>query len=182
MNTYVALLRGVNVGGRNKIAMKDLHASFVALGHDEVTTYIQSGNVVFRSASKVPAKLGPAIEGEISKTFGLRVGVLVRTPSDFDDLIKHNPFLVPGREAAKTLVMFLDDAPTAGAVAGLDPGRSPPDEFVVRRREIYVYCPNGFGRSKLSIDYFERRLRTRATARNWNTVIKLAGLMAAASG
>ena len=76
--------------------------------------------------------------------------------------------------------MFLDEAPAADAIADLDPRRSPPDEFVVRGREIYAYCPNGFGRSKLSIDYFERRLRTRATARNWNTVVKLAGLMTAA--
>ena len=180
LNTYVALLRGINVGGRNKIAMKDLHASFVALGHGEVATYIQSGNVVFRSASKVASKLGAAIEAEVSKRFGLKIGVLVRTPSDFDVLIKGNPYLAPGRESSKTMVMFLDDVPTSDAIAGLDPHRSPPDEFVVRGREIYLYCPNGFGRSKLSIDYFERRLRTRATARNWNTVVKLADLMAAA--
>jgi uncharacterized protein (DUF1697 family) len=180
LNTYVALLRGINVGGRNKIAMKDLHSSFVALGHGEITTYIQSGNVVFRNASTIAAKLGPAIEDEIEKTFALKIGVLVRTPSDFDDLIQSNPFLAPGSDTSKILVMFLDNAPTSDAIAGLDPRRSPPDEFVVRGREIYAYCPNGFGRSKLSIDYFERRLQTRATARNWNTVIKLADLMAAA--
>ena len=180
MNTYVALLRGINVGGRNKIAMKDLHAAFVALGHGEITTYIQSGNVVFRSASKVPAKLGSAIEDEVSKTFGLEIGVLVRTPSDFDGLVRSNPFLVPGRDTSRMLAVFLDEAPTADAITGLDPRRSPPDEFVVHGREVYLYCPNGFGRSKLSIDYFERRLRTRATARNWNTVVKLAGFMAAA--
>jgi uncharacterized protein (DUF1697 family) len=180
LNTYVALLRGINVGGKNKIAMKALHSSFVALGHGEVTTYIQSGNVVFRSASKQASKLGPAIEDEISKTFGLRIGVLVRTPSDFDGVIEGNPFLDPGRDTSKLLVMFLDEAPRAGAIADLDPQRSPPDEFVVRGREIYAYCPNGFGRSKLSIDYFERRLKTRATARNWNTVVKLADLMTAA--
>ena len=104
----------------------------------------------------------------------------MRSPADFDGLIKSNPFLVPGRDTSKILVMFLDDAPTAEAMPRLDPQRSPPDEFVVRGREIYAYCPNGFGRSKLSIDYFERRLRTRATARNWNTVVKLADLMTAA--
>jgi uncharacterized protein (DUF1697 family) len=180
LNTYVALLRGINVGGKNKIAMKALQALFVALGHGEVTTYIQSGNVVFRSASKQASKLGPAIEDEISKTFGLKIGVLVRTPSDFDGVIVGNPFLDPGRDTSKLLVMFLDEAPKVGAIADLDPQRSPPDEFVVRGREIYAYCPNGFGRSKLSIDYFERRLKTRATARNWNTVVKLADLMTAA--
>jgi uncharacterized protein (DUF1697 family) len=173
----VALLRGINVGGRNKIAMKDLHSSFVALGHGEVTTYIQSGNVVFRSASKLASKVGAAIEAEVSKTFGLKIGVLVRTPSDFDSLIEGNPYVVAGREISKAMIMFLDDLPTSDAIAGLDPQRSPPDEFVVRGREIYLYCPNGFGRSKLSIDYFERRLRIRATARNWNTVVKLADLM-----
>jgi uncharacterized protein (DUF1697 family) len=180
VNTYVALLRGINVGGKNKIAMKDLQSSFVALGHGEVTTYIQSGNVVFRSASKQASKLGLAIEHEISKAFGLKIGVLVRTPSDFDNLIKNNPFHEPARDPAKLLVMFLDGAPSPDAVAGLDPRRSPPDEFVVRGRDVYAYCPNGFGRSKLSIDYFERRLQTRATARNWNTVLKLADLMTAA--
>ena len=98
MNTYVALLRGINVGGKNKIAMKDLQSSFVALGHGEVTTYIQSGNVVFRSASKLASKLSAAIEDEIDKTFGLKIGVLVRSPADFDGLIKSNPFLEPGRD------------------------------------------------------------------------------------
>ncbi|MEP6661510.1 MAG: DUF1697 domain-containing protein [Acidimicrobiales bacterium] len=179
MNTYVALLRGINVGGKNKIAMKSLQSSFVALGHGEVTTYIQSGNVVFRSASKKASKLGAAIEDEISKTFGLKIETLVRTPSDFNDLIKGNPFLEPERDTSKLLVIFLDEAPSADAIASLDPRRSPPDEFLIRGREIYAYCPNGFGRSRLSIDYFERRLRTRATARNWNTVVKLANLMTA---
>jgi uncharacterized protein (DUF1697 family) len=173
MNTFVALLRGINVGGKTLIKMPELKSLLAEMGFEDVTTYIQSGNVVFKSSTGDPGKLAAAIEERIAETFGLDVTVLIRTPAELTEIAIHNPF--EGREAdvTKLHVVFLGDRPASNAVAELDPDRSPPDEFAVRGREIYLHLPNGAGRSKLTVDYFEKRLGLRATARNWKTLTKL---------
>jgi uncharacterized protein (DUF1697 family) len=176
MHTFVALLRGVNVGGKNKIPMAGLKSSFSALGLEDVVTYIQSGNVVFRSPTRAARDLAAGIEQRVAKDFGVGVTVLLRTPSELEAIADGNPFLSGKADPSKLHVVFLSGRPAAGAVAKLDPERSPPDEFSVRGREIYLHLPNGAGRSKLTVDYFERRLGVRGTARNWKTLTKLVEL------
>jgi uncharacterized protein (DUF1697 family) len=126
--THLALLRGINVGGKNALAMKDLARMFADAGCTEVRTFIQSGNVVFRPPAKAP-KLSEAIAAKIDKRFGYRVPVILRTSQQMARIVRDNPFLQAGL-AEKTLhVYFLADAPDARAIAGLDPGRSAPDAF-----------------------------------------------------
>ena len=173
MTTFAALLRGVNVGGKNKISMPDLKSSFSSLGLEDVVTYIQSGNVVFRSPARGAQKLAAGIERQLAKDFGVDVTVVLRTAAELEKIAKGNPFAKGKPDLSKLHVVFLDRAPAKGAVAELDPERSPPDEFDVRGREIYLRLPTGMGRTKLTGDYFERRLAVAATARNWKTLQKL---------
>jgi uncharacterized protein (DUF1697 family) len=176
MNTFVALLRGINVGGKNKIPMSGLKSLFKSLGFENVVTYIQSGNVVFRSPAGDAQALAVGIEERIAEVFGVSATVLLRTPAELGEIAGSNPFVSRKADLSKLHVVFLDGPPAADAVAELDPKRSPPDEFSVRGREIYLHLPNGAGRTKLTIDYFERRLGVRATARNWRTLTKLLAL------
>jgi uncharacterized protein (DUF1697 family) len=176
MKTFVALLRGINVGGKNKLAMSELKRSLSSLGLENVVTYIQSGNVVFRSPGGAARDIAGDIEQRIAEDFAVGVTVLLRTPAELRAIARSNPFLRGEADLSKLHVVFLSARPAANAVAGLDPERSSPDEFSVRGREIYLQLPNGSGRSKLTIDYFERRLGVAATARNWNTLVKLIAL------
>jgi uncharacterized protein (DUF1697 family) len=173
MHAFAALLRGVNVGGRNRVPMPALATALGELGHEDVVTYIQSGNVAFRSPRKDARLVAREIEGRIADGFGLDVTVLLRTHAELKKIAAANPF--PGAEAepARLHVVFLDGAPARSAVAALDPNRSPGDEFAVRGREIYLRLPDGAGRSKLGLDWFERGLGARGTQRNWNTLLKL---------
>jgi uncharacterized protein (DUF1697 family) len=176
MNNFVALLRGINVGGKNKIPMAELKSLFSSLGLEEVVTYIQSGNVVFRSPAGAAHDIAAGIQERIAEDFGISVSVLLRTPAELGEIADSNPFLRREADLSKLYVVFLDGPPPEDGVAQLDPERSPPDEFCVRGREIYLHLPNGAGRSKLTIDYFERELGIAATARNWNTLLKLLAL------
>lgn len=150
---------------------------FEELGHEDVRTYLQSGNVVFEGRSSTSKKIAAEIEAAISKSFDLTVSVIVRTRRELERVAAGNPFQTKGVRPTSLHVMFLAESASAKAIKMLDPDRSPPDEFEVRGREIYLRFPKGSGRSKLTIDYFEKKLGTRATARNWNTVVKVLELM-----
>jgi uncharacterized protein (DUF1697 family) len=167
---HVAFLRGINVGGRNRLPMKDLAALFTAAGCGDVRTYIQSGNVVFTAAAALAKKLPAAIEAAIRKRAGIQVPLVIRSPDELRAVAGGNPLLKAGAPPEMLHVGFLVDAPTAAQVAVLDPKRSPPDEFVVRGREVYFRFPNGLGRSKLTSAYFDSKLGTTITVRNWRTV------------
>jgi len=171
--THVALLRGINVGGKNKLPMKELAALFAAIGCAEVTTYIQSGNVVFDASPRVARTLPAAISAAIRQRFGLAVPVVTRTAAELDAVVRDNPFLAHGDDPDVLHVMFLADAPSAGQRAALDPQRSPGDSFEVRGREVYLSLPGGVARTKLSNAYFDSTLGTVSTGRNWRTVQKL---------
>lgn len=175
MTTYVALLRGVNVGGSNKVPMADLRAMFETNGLADAQTLIQSGNVVFR-ASGTEAALVTRIEAAIAETFSLSITVMVRSKAHLAEVLANDPFADAPPNLAH--VAFLSAKPAAKAVAALDPDRSPPDAFEVHGREVYLHYPNGSGRSKLTGDYLERVLGVRATARNRNTVGRLLAMMA----
>jgi uncharacterized protein (DUF1697 family) len=169
MSTHVALLRGINVGGRTKVPMKDLRATFEALGFTDVATYIQSGNVVFDAKS---APKAAAIEGRIARTFGFDIAVVLRTPKELAGVIDANPF---PDDTAKVHVMFLNQAPTAAAFAKIDSAAFAPDEFALGRKEIYMHLPNGVGKSKLP-GALVRPAGPEATLRNWRTVVTLVEL------
>jgi uncharacterized protein (DUF1697 family) len=165
--TYVALLRGINVGGKNKVSMADLRALIESLGHTGVSTYIQSGNVVFTSAKAVaPATVEAAIKAE----FALEIAVVVRTPTELAKVVKANPFA--REDLSKVHVGFMARKPAAAVVAKIDATRFEPEAFAVHGAELYLYLPNGMGRSKLP-DFVGRQLKVPTTVRNWNTVLKL---------
>ena len=178
MATYVALLRAINLGSRNKVSMAALRELFAALGAEDVRTYVQSGNVVFDS-SRSATRLSKAIGDRIARDLGLQVEVLVRTAKQLKAVVDGNPFAGRGVDAATLHVTFLSEAPTAARVRGLDPDGFAPDEFRVVGKEVYLRCPNGYGRSKLTNAYFEKQLGVAATTRNWRTVGKLAELAGA---
>ncbi len=169
----VALLRGVNVGGNNKLATRDLVAVFEALGCRDVRTYIQSGNVVARAPASAVDGLADAAAKALHEGFGLTVPVVLRTGDALAAAVADNPYLAAGADPATVHVMFLRDAPTAAQAAALDPHRSPGDAYTVRGREVFLHCPNGLARTKLTNDYFDRRLATVSTVRNWKTVLTL---------
>ena len=170
---YVALLRGINVGGHHKLPMRDLAAIFAAAGCEGVRTYIQSGNVVFRASPDLADGLPTRIADAIEASHGFQIPIVMRTASDFDRIVRGNPFLAAGADPTKLHVGFLAAAPDPTRLAQLDPDRSPPDVFEVRGGEIYLHFPAGVARSKLDNSYFDRTLNTVCTIRNWRTVGKL---------
>ena len=170
---YVALLRGINVAGKNMLPMKDLVAVCSKAGCSDVKSYIQSGNLVFRAKSALAPRLPQLIEKAIADRFGARVPVVVRSAEELRRVAKGNPFLRAGADVGTLHVAFLSAPPSAASVAALDPNRSPPDQFTVRGREIYLQCPNGLGRTKLTNQYFDSKLEITCTVRNWRTVLKL---------
>lgn len=174
---HVALLRGINVGGKNMLPMKELAGLFARAGCTDVTTYIQSGNVLFSADSTVVAGLSAAISHQIDERFGLRVPVVLRSTAELTAAIRNNPFLRAGTEQDLLYVYFLAGMPDAADVAGLDAARSAPDAFAVVGREIYLQLPHGMARTKLTNAYFDSKLRTVSTARNWRTILKLAELL-----
>ena len=168
----VAFLRGINVGGHHRVQMADLRALFVELGYPSVSTLLQSGNVLFRADGADLAPIGVELERGFEARFGFAAPFVMRTVVEMTEVAARNPFPESVRDPAKLHVLFLADAPGPEIVAGLDPAQSPPDEFVVDGRHVYVHYPAGAGRSKLRLD-----LGTVATARNWNTVTKVLELM-----
>lgn len=175
---YVALLRGINVGGKNKISMQALVSLFVSIGCRDVQTYIQSGNVVFAadpaSVDQLPAK----VSADIQRTLGLKVPVVVRSGLEMHRIANANPFVEAGMATDRLHVAFLAAVPDSVTIGELDPRRSPPDEYAVRGSEIYLHCPGGLARTRYTNEYFDRTLRTTSTIRNWNTVLKLRELVA----
>ena len=173
----VALLRGINLAAKNRLPMKPLEQMFSAEGCSEVRSYIQSGNVIFSAKSSVIKTLPARVSARIQEQFGYRVPVVLRTGDELEACIAANPFAVPGADEKQLHVMFLADIPADAAVTGLDPHRSDPDEFAVQGRDVYLKLPNGGARSKLTNQYFDSRLDTVSTIRNWNTVQRLCVLM-----
>ena len=176
---HVALLRGINVGGRNKLLMKALVGMFEDAGCTQVRTYIQSGNVIFKAPPALARRIPAAITEIISERVGFEIPVVTRTTAELRRIVRANPFQQAGVDEQMLHVAFLAGLPGRDRVATLDPNRSPPDEFVLREREIYLRCPQGLARSKLSNAYFDSKLATATTMRNWRTTLKLLELAGA---
>jgi len=160
----------VNVGGKNKVPMTELRALVESLGHSDVVTFIQSGNIVFTARRAITAS---SLERAITDHFGIDVTVVLRTPSELDKVVAGNPFA--RADIAKVHVGFMANEPASAALAKLDTARFAPDEVAVRGRELYYFLPNGMGRTKLP-PYVDRQLKTPTPVRNWNTLTKLVAL------
>jgi uncharacterized protein (DUF1697 family) len=171
MATHIALIRGINVGGHHKVAMSDLRALFEEAGCRDVSTYIQSGNVVFDRAG-AKDKIEADLERRLKQATGFDLSVIVRTANEWSKVVRNNPY--PGTEPTKLIVSFLKQARPAAALRSIDVAAFAPEEFTVKGREIYLFLPNGQGRAKLPPAL--NRVQGVATARNWQTVLKLLDL------
>jgi uncharacterized protein (DUF1697 family) len=174
MSQYISMLRGINVGGRKKLSMETVREIYREAGLGNVRTYLQSGNVVFESGENDPSRLIADIEKRIQQSYGDPIKVFIRFPEDFKRILHNNPFLKDQRvEQSKLHVTFLYQEPAANAWEKISSPAGGADEFAPGIQEIFLYCPNGYGRTKLSNSYFERKLGVVATTRNWNTVSAL---------
>ncbi len=172
--TYVALLRGINLGGHKIVKMDQLRKTLEELGFEDVKTYIQSGNVVFKAPTQTPENLAKRIEEKVLRQFGFPVPVVVKTAGEIGEVIRNNPLVKEkGIDPSKLHVTFLWSAPEKNALKMLDAIDAVPDQFRCSGEAIYLYCPNGYGESKLTNNVLEKVLRAGATTRNWKTVNQL---------
>jgi len=177
MTTYVALVRGINVGGHKKIAMSELRAFLAHLGFDNVRSLLQSGNLVFRSNARTGAGLERLFDVQAEKRLGLRTAFLVRSAKEWEAVIAHNPFQTEAKsDPSHLVVVFLKDAPHKKALKALQDAIKGPELIRAEGRQLYVVYPAGIARSRLTNKLIEEQLGTRGTGRNWNTVLKLAVL------
>jgi uncharacterized protein (DUF1697 family) len=174
MAVVVSLLRGVNVGGHNKIKMDALRDLYLSLGLGDPRTHIQSGNVIFETKAKDLDALAKRVSAAIEQTLGVRSEVILRTTAELLDVIARNPFATRSDVASNKLVVdFLASDPGPDARDRIGKLQGGPEELYLDGRELYIYFPNGQGRSKLQPAAIDRALKVPATARNWNTVTKL---------
>jgi uncharacterized protein (DUF1697 family) len=174
-NTYISLLRGINVGGQKKILMEDLKTLYRKLDFTRVTTYIQSGNVIFDTGKDRGSKeLAGIIEKEIERKYCFYVPVIVRTLSEILHAQAINPFLQEaGINRDKLHVTFLEHDPDPAILESVSKFDFSPDRFMILKKDVYIYCPEGYGGTKIDNSFFENRLKVKATTRNWKTVVKL---------
>jgi uncharacterized protein (DUF1697 family) len=181
MTVFVSLFRGINVGGRHKVSMDELKGLHEALGLRDVVPYIQSGNVVFvtnASDGADSAQLGKQIEDAFEKSLGFHAEVIVRSAVELSSIIEKNPFQgQQDKESKWVVVVFLATRPDRLAQEALRSAYTGPEEFFVIGKELYVYYAEGIGRSRLTLSFIERKLKTTGTARNWNTILQLQKLM-----
>jgi uncharacterized protein (DUF1697 family) len=173
--TYVALLRGVNLGANRRLAMADLRRWLDDLGYGDVRTHLQSGNAIVRS-DKPPAEVAREIEKRIEEETGARIPCLIRTHEELRRVLDADPFAGIATDPARYVVAFLSDRPANPRLATLDPAAYEPERWHIGEREIYLWYPNGIHDSRLNRELTDRSLGVVATARNWNTVRKLAAL------
>jgi uncharacterized protein (DUF1697 family) len=174
MQTYIAILRGINVNGKNIIKMDKLLLLFQNLGFEHVKTYIQSGNVVFQSKNIETRDLEKLIQNKILENFDCKIPILVIEKSEWNLVANNNPFVNQRNEdTAKLHVTFLSEEPNEAFIEKIKQGNYDVDEFFVAGKAIYLFCPNGYGNTKLSNNFFENKLKITATTRNWKTVNEL---------
>ena len=177
MQAYIAMLRGINVSGHKVIAMAALRELFEALGYTNVKTYVQSGNVVFDARNDSAKSAAKRIEAKILSALGHEVPVIIRTANEMRDVLAANPFVKQkGIDTQRLHITFLPKAPTQDGVKVLESRDAGPDRFAVIGREVYLFCPEGYGISKLSNSDIERAFGVPTTTRNWRTVNKLVEL------
>jgi uncharacterized protein (DUF1697 family) len=174
MTTHIALLRGINVGGNKKVAMADLREMLNALGFTDPRSLLQSGNLVFRSDARASAGLERLLDAETEKRLGLKTEFFVRTAKEWKAVVASNPFPQEAEsDPSHLVVMFLKDAPGAKDVEALQAAITGREIVRAVGRQAYITYPDGIGDSRLTNAVIEKKLGTRGTGRNWNTVMKL---------
>jgi uncharacterized protein (DUF1697 family) len=177
MQTYIAILRGINVSGKNMIKMPELQTLFEGLGFNKVKTYIQSGNVIFKAAAKNSCEIEKLIEEKIFEKFSLKVPVLVKTKDEVEKVLQNNPFVkATNVDGSKLHATFLSKEPEQANVDKISKDQYLPDEFILKGSAVYLHCPNGYGNTKLNNNFFESKLKVTATTRNWKTVNELVNI------
>jgi uncharacterized protein (DUF1697 family) len=172
MNNYVVLLRGINVGGHNKLPMADLRTLLTSNGYTGVSTYIQSGNILL-SSDKNSASINEHIEGLIREKFNYNIPVITISVDELQKCFEENPYLKSKEDVKFLHVTFLNDAPQISTIENLNIKTYKDDEFLVKGKFVYLHTPDGFAKTKFSNPQFEKQLNTKATTRNWRTVGKL---------
>jgi uncharacterized protein (DUF1697 family) len=172
MQIFISFLRGVNMTGHNSIKMTDLTALYRNIGLNDAKTYIQSGNVIFSNTENIPpSALSVNIEHAILERFNFIIPVMIRTDQELKDLFSLNPFLGETNfDPSKMAVIFLHDEPSEAQIQEIANIDYPPDKFIIIGMEIFIYCPNGFGKTKLYTNFFEKKFNIAGTARNWKTI------------
>ncbi|WPP51254.1 DUF1697 domain-containing protein [Catalinimonas niigatensis] len=174
LDCYAAFLKGINVGGHKKIRMQDLKVSLNTLGFQHLSTYIQSGNVAFCTADADIPRLKTQIEDKIMTDFGFEVAVILRKATELHQIIENNPFLKEASDDSSNLyITMLEEKPEKQNLVKLLEFSFPQDLYEVIGKEVYLNCLNGYGNTKLSNDFFEKKLRLKATTRNWKTMLKM---------
>lgn len=177
MTTFIALLRGINIAGHKQVAMADLRDLVTALDFADVRSLLQSGNLVFRGRARTGARLERLLEEEAENRLALQTSFFVRTAMDWKAVVAHNPFREEAeRDPAHLAVMFLKATPNASDVKALQAAITGPEVARLNGRQAYITYPNGFARSRLTNTLIEKKLGTRCTGRNWNTVLRIAAL------
>ncbi len=173
--TFVAMLRGINVGNHNRMKMEDLRSLVTGLGYEEPSTYLQSGNVVFSGGGRAESA-AQALEDAITAELGLSVPVVARTGRQLRRVVAANPMTAAGEDPTKLHVTFLGKRPGADRLRALSSSKvaGRQDRFAVVGAEVYLHCPSGYGTTSYDNGFFERNLGTVATTRNWRTVCALA--------
>ena len=178
METYIALLRGINVGGHNKIKMLELKQLFVDLGYFDIVSYIQSGNVIFNSKKLHTVEIEKSIIDAIEKQFAYSIKVLVLTKTELNTIFNSNPFILKHNlDVSKLSITLLNNKPELGEVVQIqDLVNSSDDTFEIINKSVYLYLPDGSRNTKLTNNLFEKKLKSSATSRNWRTITKLVEL------
>ncbi|WP_417886558.1 DUF1697 domain-containing protein [Zunongwangia sp.] len=176
--TKIAILRGINVGGKRKILMKDLKTLCERLDLEKVSTYIQSGNIIFQSSQDNSA-LENKLEKAIFEQFGFEVPVIIRTAEEIQFLLTNNPFYTTETENTHLHLTFLKHIPTTENQQKTEALQYNPDRFLIHGKNVFLYCEGKYHKTKLSNTFFEKKLKVGATTRNWKTVIKLSELSSA---
>lgn len=180
MQTLISILRGINVGGHNSIKMADLKTLYEELKCKDITTYIQSGNVVCGADGSVSAEqFSKKVEKRILEKFGFNVPVITRTVDEMEQVLAASPFInQPGVDAEKLHVTFLSESPQQSNIEAIKKYDYSPDKFIIAGKQVYLHCPVTYGNSKLSNTFFESKLKVTATTRNWRTINILVELAA----
>jgi len=174
---FVVLLRGINVGGHNKVLMAELRSALANAGFENVSTYIQSGNVLLDGAGRTEGDVVKAVEGVMEDQFDLSIPVVARAAEEWTGILAANPFPEAESDPKLLHVSLCDTAPTADAVDAFDAESYHPDRLAVVGRHLYLWYPNGSGRSKLTGAVLERKLELTTTARSWSTMLRLAEII-----
>jgi uncharacterized protein (DUF1697 family) len=177
MTIQIALIRGINVGGHQAVAMSDLRDLLTQLGFDGSRSLLQSGNLIFRCSARIGAELESLLEMEAEKRLGLRADFLIRNAKEWGQVVARNPFRKEAeRDPSHLVVMFLKSAADAKDVKAVQAAIAGRETIRADGRQLYIVYPDGIGKSRLTNALIEKKLGIRGTARNWNTVLKIAAL------